>query len=772
MPIERQSEQWPHRSAALFRAAGLLWDTPNHNPDEFFTGRGGTCTMCHRPRILPPGPFCSHGEGDEEFRRRMELDPNVPFDGDHAGHLHFGRRTAVDWSQPKHLHTPLHTPQSRPKHYVPHEFTNRHHFTPNDFNPPADSRARPSVRWKTTQPEQPTLNLNTPKYFDPLISTPGVADAIGDWGVNRLQDTHMYPVDRQPKKMYRLVNLDMSHPDMAPVHRALFGQDHPSLKQEEGLFPASDVPVKASPQRFNDKSLHQTILDHLNANPMRQGLGTHWTTDLDEARVFNTGQNGHTIPAVISANWYGRGEDPYRTDTGGNYPDEREITMMPGAPLQVTDMHLRHPAGSWYSVMGGAPQNHTAARLAFPMEDEDEEEEHDGSYCKDCGEGDSDWCEQCQTCDHCDPDHEKHCPKCGPDDVDWCKDCEECKLHDDHEDHCPHCGPGDSDWCKSCEQCQSCDYHDNHCPSCGPGDSDWCDNCEECKYCGYCDCSPEVDAEPISLKSPLFDHRNRPSFYNNSEGRHENLFLPHDFNPASEATSRPYMDFPAPEDEDPTLDFGHPLYHDNGVDRIHAGSPGAKIYRGVHVDLGHPMLHELRRAIFGPNNESYYRGTPNSVWKPPRSRWESSPYTGHQPGMIPGPYSDRELAAPPADPDQLHRHLHPLLDFMGGHYGKGIGKHWSTDFQQAKNFSGAVGGLTYRDRVPVMLKGRWHGQGENPYRHDTGEESAGQFEEEKEMNLLHGAPVTLTDVMIHHPVTKEWHSLMNTPERRYARRQR
>jgi hypothetical protein len=269
----------------------------------------------------------------------------------------------------------------------------------------------------------------------------------------------------------------------------------------------------------------------------------------------------------------------------------------------------------------------------------------------------------------------------------------------------------------------------------------------------------------------LFNERNRPLLYNKNEGRQEHLFLPNDLNPASEAASRPNMNFPAPEDEDPTLDFGHPLYHDNGAERIPAGTPGAKLYRGIHVYLDHPMLHELRRAIFGPEQESYYRNTPSSVWKPPRKPWES-PHKGHQPGMIPGPYSDRELAAPPADPDQLHRHLHPLLNYMSGHYGNGIGRHWSTDFQQAKSFSGVMSQSLYKNRVPVMLKARWRGQGENPYRHGTGEDQAGAFEEEKEMNLLHGAPVTLTDVMIHHPVTKEWHSLMDIPERRYARRQR
>jgi hypothetical protein len=71
-------------------------------------------------------------------------------------------------------------------------------------------------------------------------------------------------------------------------------------------------------------------------------------------------------------------------------------------------------------------------------------------------------------------------------------------------------------------------------------------------------------------------------------------------------------------------------------------------------------------------------------------------------------------------------------------------------------------------RLPVRMKALWKGQGENPYRHETGEDMPGGYAEEREMNLLPGAPVELHDVEIFHPQTKQWHSLMDKPQVRTA----
>jgi len=450
--------------------------------------------------------------------------------------------------------------------------------------------------------------------------------------------------------------------------------------------------------------------------------------------------------------------------------DPKEIYPLLRTDANFAGRYKEYLQGLGYEI--GDPRRDIIGKLlrsAFriaALDDENEDEESDGNYCSNCGPGDSDWCEDCEECKSCD-NHENHCPSCGPNDSDWCEDCQACAMHDDHDEHCSSCGPNDSDWCEECSQCMNCDYHDNHCSYCGAGDSDWCEEHEQCKSCdGNCDSS---DAQPLHLKTPLMRANERPMIYNDGTGEHEYYFSPNEINPASEAESRPYMDFPYADDEDPTLDFGKPLRQTNGIDNIPAGTPGAELYRGLTVDLRNPDLAELRRAIYGDKLESYYLGDPNSnklYHTKDHLYGPKVPVT--QPGMFPGPFSDKELASPPAHPDHLHRHLDALLDHMeNSRKDTGLGRHWSTDFNQAMGFSNH--GSPYGgSNLPVRMTARWRGQGENPYRHETGEGAPGDYDYEQEMNLLPGAPVELHNVEIFHPVTKKWHSLMDDPQRRTA----
>lgn len=431
--------------------------------------------------------------------------------------------------------------------------------------------------------------------------------------------------------------------------------------------------------------------------------------------------------------------------------------------------------------IGTIPRELTAHRTAGFGDDKDEEE-FDGSYCQKCGEGDSDWCEACETCDYCDPEHTKHCPKCGPGDVDWCEDCEQCNDCDDHKDHCKSCGPNDSDWCEDCEKCTNCDWdHDAHCSYCGPNDSDWCQDCQQCKSCdGNCCDRDEPDSRPTSLKSPLFREHERPltKEWNDSVGR-MHLFLPHDINPASEAVSRPYIDFDREVDhyDTPALDlklppakhtnYDRPLheYH-NGIDAIPVKSKGVELYRGLTVNLKHPELAPLRRAIYGDEKESYYSGTPNTHYYPKIRYHEPEP--SYQPGMFPGIFSDKELAARPKHPDQLHDYLDLLLGHLSGNRNfKGLGVHWTTDLNQANSFANYGSPFNNENgHLPVRMKARWFGRGEDPYRRNTGEETAGDYEYEQELSMLPGAPLDLHDLEIYHPYTKQWHSLMDGDPRR------
>jgi len=57
------------------------------------------------------------------------------------------------------------------------------------------------------------------------------------------------------------------------------------------------------------------------------------------------------------------GEDPYRANTGGAYPAENEITLLPGAPVNITDVQIGHPnTKAWHSVLD-SPHERTAAVL-------------------------------------------------------------------------------------------------------------------------------------------------------------------------------------------------------------------------------------------------------------------------------------------------------------------------------------------------------------------------------------------------------------------------
>lgn len=496
--------------------------------------------------------------------------------------------------------------------------------------------------------------------------------------------------------------------------------------------------------RQHDGEIHEIAV---HPDYRRRGIGTalfNWTkTHVDPETHHSTEMTDDGLAWAQSMGWN---------------PEHRSDKDMSDEFGSADQMPLH--TGPTYKF-DGSP--HIASRTAMPYDDEDreeeEEDEDDGTYCKDCGKGDGDWCEDCETCSHCDDSHEAHCKNCGPNDSDWCSDCEQCSNCDwEHDAHCSYCGPNDSDWCEDCQQCNSCD--------------------------GLCE-HKESDSRPSSLNSPLFRDRERPLTNEySSQGERMHLFLPHDVNPASEAVSRPYIDFerePDPYDT-PALDLklpparwtshDRPLHeHSNGIDGIPVRSKGVELFRGLTVDLKHPELAPLRRAIYGDEKESFYSGDPNSAYSPPKRRFK--PRDVHQPGMFSGPYSDKELAAKPAHPDRLHQYRDMLLNHMDNHGDKlGLGVHWSTDIDQANQFANASSSFNRQNNLlPVRMKARWFGRGEDPYRRNTGEETPGDYEYERELSMLPGAPLNLTDLEILHPETREWHSLMDgDPHRIHAGR--
>ena len=286
-------------------------------------------------------------------------------------------RLAADWSQPKYLDTPLHDKDSRPEFYHPDEYTNRRHFSPTDFNPPADSPVRPRTKWKPTAPEQPVLDLDLPSTFTTNRSlSEGEINRAPDVYPYFKDDDNIYPVDRQPQKLYRGVRLPMDHPALAQFTRSLYGPEYSTKSHGDGLFPQPEH--TADPRGWNNTDLGQHVLDYLRGGHRHreQGVGRHWSVDHDVAKDFAGQADSNELSAIISADWMGRGEDPYRTDTYGDYNSEDELTMMGGAPLDIRDIKLQHPeTKQWHSIYDiSKPQQVTAAFGDPSAEDDDEYE--------------------------------------------------------------------------------------------------------------------------------------------------------------------------------------------------------------------------------------------------------------------------------------------------------------------------------------------------------------------------------------------------------------
>jgi len=103
------------------------------------------------------------------------------------------------------------------------------------------------------------------------------------------------------------------------------------------------------------------ILPHILQGSEYEGLGHHWSLNEDMAGRFagvfphHLRQNSEHYPrnrlsVLLSGSWRGLGEDPYRRGTQGDFDDENEITLLPGAPLSIHQMQIFNPhSGRWHA---------------------------------------------------------------------------------------------------------------------------------------------------------------------------------------------------------------------------------------------------------------------------------------------------------------------------------------------------------------------------------------------------------------------------------------
>lgn len=281
------------------------------------------------------------------------------------------RRTALnledDTSIGDYSPGPMPVPETKslPKYYDPDQGEYLPKFSPTGINPRPDTSARPSIQWSETAPPQDTLPLGTDAY-------------------RHIGDGEAVPVDRKPVTLYRGVGLNMYHPDMDRLRRSLYGNEaegyglgintsypwgaegaplpHPSLLDDLDI---PDWSLAAPPRKGDLTDLGPGILDHLSNNHDEHELGRHWSLDREQAQQYASSMGmefDHRIPLLLEAEWMGHGEDPYRRHTNGHWHDEQEVTMLPGAPLNVTQMHVYHPrTGVWHPLLD-TPSPRTASR--------------------------------------------------------------------------------------------------------------------------------------------------------------------------------------------------------------------------------------------------------------------------------------------------------------------------------------------------------------------------------------------------------------------------
>ena len=226
--------------------------------------------------------------------------------------------------QPQHDRTPE-AVYDDPDRHRPTGPDGRPVFRPGDMNPvPQTTDAqgnplRPPIDWSRREdsPDQPPLDLDT--------------------------DQDLRSV--RPQQLYRGIGVDLDHPDLRSVRDALHGHYDP----DEGALPGMDIPQGSGKldldnprdyRKFMDRHL-PTLVQHLQQNENAYGLGTHWSTDPDLSANFAQAQReDYKMPMVLTSPWRGVGEDPLRTDTGGRWNHEKEVTMLPGANMPISHVSI------------------------------------------------------------------------------------------------------------------------------------------------------------------------------------------------------------------------------------------------------------------------------------------------------------------------------------------------------------------------------------------------------------------------------------------------
>lgn len=522
-------------------------------------------------------------------------------------------------------------------------------------------------------------------------------------------------------------------------------------KNGQGGSPVFDIPPG-----YEHPELGNKILDYLSNDPNSgSSLGRHWSTDSGVAdefagtkgpKSYGILNNKNMLPVRMRGKWKGLGEDPQRTNTGASdMPEESEVTMLPGAPMDIHDLEIWHPDHQkWVSVLPGGPQSRTATLTKTADPTYDLYQKWKDAYDSGGSKG--------KFPDWFDPSHYGDQAYEALDD--WLKQVVSDDEWEEWEND--HHGTAYDNSKNSFQQY----LYDNDIPA----------TAEEEKQLEHEkaleESAGDYSADGHYIPGPDYDpeFEDRPILPGTGPHDERRYYSPNALNPESGAMSRPYTKFEEEEPDHPMLPLNTPAK--SGWEPEYEWPKDRKpidLYRGVRLNLNHPELGEIRRSLFG---DFYEGGTDGGTLKNKDLAQAWGKGKG-QPGLdgVPtdlDPFTNPELGR-------------KILDHIEKNYGQrsnAIGRHWSVERHPATDFATSSGGGKNTGQgyggpapnLPVRIRGQWGGLGEDPYRSNTG----GDFEEEREITMLPGAPINIADVEIQHPHTKQWHSVLDMPHPRTA----
>jgi hypothetical protein len=273
-----------------------------------------------------------------------------------------------------------------------------------DFEQPTNLHFLEWLHNKGIDPAHPDFSPEGTFKNGPYSTTnwAGLADQYRAQG----PQPYEWPHDREPMPMYRGLMLHLNHDQsgtdpLGPLRRSLYGDQYELLGKDGTGGKTSPqmgdkALAKAHPMGFDNPALGEFILNHVQNNPKGHyedqkgyGLGPHWSQNRSTAMDFSSqttggGRGPLQLPVVVRSQWKGTGEDPYRTNTQGDWPEENEVTMLPGAKMNIDSVQIQHPkAKSWHEVLDKPTEKHAATyyhRTVVPFGNERPEHASPHSY--------------------------------------------------------------------------------------------------------------------------------------------------------------------------------------------------------------------------------------------------------------------------------------------------------------------------------------------------------------------------------------------------------